>query len=69
MKCGRKFESIKNTSLSEIRKALKNDGECIIEDIEITLDSLNNCEVCKNGEFQFSCSDWWELVEYLEDMM
>ena len=69
MKQGRKFESISQTSLSDIRKALKNDGECIIGEIGITLDSLNNCEVSRNGEFQFSCSEWWELEEYLEDMM
>jgi hypothetical protein len=69
MKYGRRFESIKNTSLAEIRKTLKSDGECIVGDIEITLDELNNCEVCKEGELLFSCSEWWELEEYLEDMI
>jgi hypothetical protein len=69
MKYGRRFESIKNTSLAEIRKALKSDGECIIGDMEITLDNLNNCEVTQNGNLLLSCSEWWELEEYLEDMM
>lgn len=68
MKCGRRFESIKNTSLAEIRKALMDDGECIVDDIEIALDDLNNCEVTQNGNLVLSCSEWWELEEYLEDM-
>ena len=69
MKYGRRFESVKNTSLAEIRKALKSDGECIVGDIEITLDNLNNCEVTQKGNLVLSCSEWWELEEYLEDMM
>lgn len=33
--------------ISDIKKALKKDGEYIIEDMEITLDNMNNCEVVK----------------------
>jgi len=66
---GRKFENIQSISLTEVRKALKNDGECIIGSMEITVDSLNNCEVTENGELLFECTSWYELEEYLEDLM
>lgn len=65
MKQGQYFESIKAASLADIRKALQNDGECIIGDMEITLDNMDNCEVVKGGELLFSCSAWWELEDYL----
>jgi hypothetical protein len=54
-------------TIRDIKKALKSDGIIKVNNLEITLDNLNNCEVSKDGEFVFSCSSWWELDEFLLD--
>jgi hypothetical protein len=53
------------TTLKDIRKALKTMGEVKFGNLEITLDSLNNCEVSKDGKFLFSATSWWDLEDYL----
>ena len=54
---------------NDIRRALRSNGEYVAGNLEITLDNTNYCEVTKDGEFEFACSEWWELEEYLKEIM
>jgi len=51
-------------TLYEIKKAIKTEGFCVVNNIEIVWDEFGT-EVSKDGQYEFSCSTWWELEEYL----
>jgi len=53
-------------TLKEIRKALENDGEVKIGNIELIWDGFS-VEVSKNDKHEEVFSFWWETEEYLRE--
>jgi len=56
---------IKMFRLISIMKTLKNEGEVKVNNISIVLDGIGEAEICKDDQYQFTASNWYEVEEFL----